>query len=332
MRHKSRLTFKTWRAVISPLLLMFALLLFVGPVAAQTPTPRAGGTTTAPATQNFTDTPEDVVKNLGNQGYYVSQSVKANLNEAGLEQNIANTVKKLKGDKHDTRIAIIGNDILNAANKGNARDYASFLQGYLSNPKPQTVIVVNAQNKSVGLVSDKLGTSDEQAIVNDSLSTFNTKGYAAGATQLAEKTADKIDGNDRAGTITTGVIILVVVLLIGAALAFMYFNSKNWIKSRVQELQGIAGQVSNQVLNLSDTIEYLPDAVRNNTRNLFGQASSTFTNANSSLRQLEGANPWAVIFKRGQYEQQARMTYSQLETSRNALAQVQQTVDSATHM
>src|SRR5690242_4848011 len=126
MRHKSRLTFKTWRAVISPLLLMFALLLFVGPVAAQTPTPRAGGTTTAPATQNFTDTPEDVVKNLGNQGYYVSQSVKANLNEAGLEQNIANTVKKLKGDKHDTRIAIIGNDILNAANKGNARDYASF--------------------------------------------------------------------------------------------------------------------------------------------------------------------------------------------------------------
>lgn len=333
MSDKSRLTFKTWQAAVSPLLLLFALLLFVSPVAAQTATPtaRPGGTTT---TAQFTDTSEDIVKNMGTQGYYVSQSAKANVKEADLEKSVADTVRKQKNDKHDIRIAILDNRILSAApqGNGNARDYAKFLQGYLNNPKPETVIVVDAEKKSVGMWSDKLTSAEAQELVNSNVSIFNTKGFASGADTLAQKTADKIEANQTGGTVTTGVIILVIALVIGGALFFMYTSTNKRWKQQIAQLQGLAGQVSSQVLNLNDTLEYLPDAVKTQAKNIFTQASSTFSNANNSLGELEKTSPWAVMFKSGEFQRKLQMTGSQLETSRNGLAQVQRTVDSSTHM
>ncbi|NWJ94342.1 MAG: hypothetical protein HXX20_01020 [Chloroflexi bacterium] len=345
MRDNSRLTFKPWQVLVSPLLLTFALLLFISPVAAQTTPRSSGGATTT--TQTFADGPADVVKNLGTQGYYVSLAVKANItNESNLEKDVAATVKKLKDNKHDTRIAVLGNVILMAAKEsqgGNPIEYANFLQGYLSSPKPESVVVVDANKKSVGLSSDKLTAAESQQVINDSLSTFNTKGFAAGAALVAENAAakidskakavaDKADSDKKSSMITTLLIVLVVIAVIGGGLAFMYFNTRSWLKQRVAELQGLAGQVSNQVLTLSETIAYLPDAVRSNTNNIFTQASSSFSNANTSLRQLEKANPWAVIFQRGKYANQFDMTANQLQTSRNAMVQVQQTVDNNTHM
>jgi hypothetical protein len=338
MRHNIRLNSKAWRALFSPLLLIFALLVFVSPVAAQTnptATRGAGGGSTLTQTtqQQFTDTPQDIINGLSSQGYYISQSAKANIKEANLENSIKDTVSKLKGDKHDTRVAIVGSQILNAApqSKGSAATYADFLLSYLNNPKPEIVIVVNAENKTVGLATSKLSASERQSVINSSLSTFNSS-YANGVRTLADGAVNKIEGNERGSAITTGVIVLVVVLLIGGAVFFMYNNTKKTWQQRLADLQGLAGQVSNQVLNLNDTIEYLPDAVRNRTRELFGQASSTYSNANNSLRQLEKATPWALLFSGGKYQRQLEMTASQFQTSRNALAQVQQTVDSSTHM
>lgn len=331
------------------MLLMLALLIFVSPVAAQTPTPRPGGTTTA--TQTTTDSPADIIKALGSPGgSYISQSVKANItNEPNMQSDIANTAKQLTDKKHDTRIAILGHNILcdaviaakltttNAAtcqtsNNNFADDYAKFLQGYLQSPQPQIVVIVDASKKFVGSWSNDLTLPELQAINSEALSTFNTKGFAAGATLVAEKAADKISSNATGKLITTVVIVLVVIVVVGGIVALMYFNTRKSWKQQVAQLQGLAGQVSNQVLQLSDTIEYLPDAVRNRTRDLFGQASSNFSNANTSLRQLEGASPWAILFGGAKYKRQLQMTSSQFETSRNALAQVQQTVDSATHM
>lgn len=341
MRHNSRLSFKTWQVFFSPLMLMFALLLFISPVAAQT-TP---------------ETPGDIIKGLGTPGSaYVSDSVKQAMsrgaikNEPNLQNDIATTAKNLTDKKHDTRIAVVGHDLLcNAAiaakvtsasftacqtsNDNFADDYAKFLQAnYLSNPKPQIVVVVDAAKNKVGSWSNELTLPELQAINTEALSTFNTKGFAAGASLVAEKIADKISSNATGQLISTVLIVLAVILVVGGILAFMYFNTRKSWKQQIAQIQGLAGQVSNQVLNLSDTIEYLPDAVKSNARNIFSQASSTFSNANTSLRQLEGASPWAVMFGGGKYKRQMQMTSSQFETSRNALAQVQQTVDSTTHM
>lgn len=326
MRLLSRTTSKKWQIAFGPALLMLALLIFVSPVAAQTATPRPGGTTSA---QQVSDTPDDIVKNLGSKGYYVSQAVKTNVNEPGLESKIADTVSKLKG-KQDTRIAVLGNTILTQAPQskgGNPADYAGFLQGYLSSPKPDVVVVVDANKKAVGLGTDKLSAAERQEVINESLSTFNTKGFGEGASMVAQKAADKISSKETSGTLTTVAIVVAILALIGGFLAYRYFTARSYWNKRVAELQGLAGQVSNMVLDLSPKIDYLSDRVREQARGLFGQASSTFSNANTSLRQLEKPNTWALMFKGGEYEKQYQMTASQLQTTRNALTQVQTTVD-----
>ncbi len=333
MRQKHQFGSIYFRRLLLSLFVMVGLLVFISPALAQT-TPATPGGATAPATQS-TDTPNDLIKALAGQDFYVSQSVKKTINGAsGFDSTLANATKNLKGKNHDSRIAIVDDALLKQSpqsNGGNPVDYASWAEGYLNNPKPEIVVAVNATTKKVGLYSPKLTVAESQAIVDSSLSTFNTKSYADGAVEIAQKAADKIGANQTGGTITTLVVVLLILAVIGGALAFMYFSTRTWWKNRLGEVQGLAGQVSNQVLKLSDTIDYLPDGVKNNTRNIFSQATSNFSNANSNLQKLETTNPWTLIFKRGEYNKQLEMTSSQFQTSRNALAQVQETVDRESH-
>jgi len=322
-----RLNSQTWRAVISSILLLLTLLLFISPAAAQTST-------------QTTDTPQDIARSLGSQGYYVSQAVQSRIKsgeikEADLEKSLAQITKDFKDKKHDTRIVVLSNELLSKVTVPGANTvagYAGYLQGFLNNPKPEVVVVVNAASDQLGLAAEGLSAAENTEAAKAAASTFASKGFAQGSKLAAQTAIDKIDGKATGGLVTTLVIILLIVLVVGGFLAFRYISTRDSWKKQLSELQGLAGQVSNQVLKLSDTIEYLPDAVRTNTRSLFGQASTVFSNANTSMHELQKANPWSLMFKGGEYQRQLQMTASQFQTSRNTLAQVQQTVDNSTHM
>lgn len=195
--------------------LLLILGISAGPVTAQTPTPTASSTSS-----KYTDTPDDIFKNLQSQGYYVSQGAKDSLNEPGLENKLAQTVKKLKDKKHDTRIAVLSERILNDAKQsegGKAYPYAEYLRKNLK-PAPEIVIVlVVVPNGSdfLAMAEDKLDASENSKLLDETFTDIEKKGYGEGVSLLAEKAVDKIGGKwIGIVLIVVGVIVVIVVLVV----------------------------------------------------------------------------------------------------------------------
>jgi hypothetical protein len=283
---------------------------------------------TAPAVQ--ADTANDLARLLGTQRYYVTDAVKANTEimakNPNLESDIRNTVNRLKGDK-DARIAVLSNAIIPSQYGTDTQRYGDFLYGFL-NPKPEVLILVNAQTSIVSLISDKLSSAERQTIINDSRSTFNQSGLGAGATFVADKAIEKIQSNQSTGTFTTIGIVVVVLLLIAGAVAYMLITTrKNWTR-KVAPVEELANKVSDQVVRVSDEVNFLPDANRASTDADFGAATRNFSDANSQLRELQKVSPVTLLLKGPEFERKLNLTGAQFEQARQALSRVEQQVKS----
>ncbi|HEX2915118.1 MAG TPA: hypothetical protein VH186_30275 [Chloroflexia bacterium] len=276
------------------------------------------------------DNANDMAKGLANQHYYITQAVQDNSGikqkNPNLDQQIKDTVNKLKG-KHDTRIGILSNSDI-PQTYSSLENYGNFLYGYLSNPKPEVLVMVNAQNGNVSLFSNKLSASERQTIINDSLSSFTTQGLAAGTTMIAQKAADKISSNETSGTLITVAIVVIIVLVIAGAIAYMIISTRNNWKRKVAGVEQLANAVSDQVVKVSDDINFLPDASRQQADAEFGAATQNFSDANASLRELQKVSPVTLLLKGADYQRKLDLTGAQFEQARQSLSRVEQQVRS----
>ncbi len=273
------------------------------------------------------DTGDDLVKALGTQRYYVSEGVKTNKTfmdkNPNLEQQLRDAVNRLKGDK-DSRLAVISNAIVPTNFNNNTEGYGNFLYGFLN--KPEVLVLVNAEREVVSLFSDKLTEAERRSITDEARSSFGTKGYAATTIQIADKAVEKIQSKQTSGTLTTAGIILVVLVVIAGGVAYMLITTKkNW-KRKVTGVEELANQVSDQVVRVSDEVNFLPDAARANTDADFGFATRNFSDANSQLRELQKVSPVTLLLKGPDYERKLNLTGAQFEQARQALSKVEQQV------
>ncbi len=275
------------------------------------------------------DDANDLVKALSTDRFFISQTLRADakfnskykMND--LENQLRNTVNKLKGS-HDTRIVLLTNATIPAQFGGSGARYGDFLLGLLNNPKPEAIVIDNVETNTVSINDGKLSPAERQAIIDDTKSTFLTNGPAAGSDQVAQKAADKVAANETSGTLLTLGIILVVVLAVGGVVAFLLISTQRKWKLRVAGVESLANQVSDQVVRVSDNINFLPDDLRQKTDADFGNATRNFSDANSGLRALQGASPVGLLLKGPDYERKLNLTGSQFEQVRQALSRVEE--------
>ncbi len=273
------------------------------------------------------DTADDLTRALsGSQKAYVSDGVKGNAAFMAKNQNIESSVKdlvsKLKG-KADTRVAVISSAIIPAQFNKNTDSYGNFLYTFLNTP--DVLLLVNAETNSVTLLSDKLSASERQALINDTKGALQSN-VTNGTVQLAEKTADKIASNSFAGTVTVVAIVLVIVLVIAGTATYVLMSTKKKWTGRVKGVEQLANQVSDQVVRVSDDINFLPDAGRAQTDADFGAATRNFSEANTKLRELQGVSPITLLLKGPEYERKLNLTGSQFDEAQRALLKVEQQV------
>jgi len=270
------------------------------------------------------DTSDDVARNLVSQKYYVTQDVKANTTfmakNSNIEQQVKDTVNKVKG-KADTRIAVISNQIIPTKFNTNTESYTDSLYGLLN--KPSVLIVVNAQTSQVTLFSDELSASERDSLIADTKPTF-VGNVTNGTVQLAEKTADKIAGKNTASLLTTIAVVVIVILLIVGTAVFVLVNTKKSWKQRLSGLEQLANQVSDQVVKVSDDVNFLPDAARSQTTAEFGAATRNFSEANTRLSELQKVSSVTLLLKGADYSRKLDMTGAQFDEARRSLARIEQ--------
>lgn len=281
------------------------------------------------------DTGNDLVRGLTADRFYISEDVRTMLKNPSsdlaktspnLEADVRNAVNKVKGS-NDVRVAVVSNAIsVPAQYVGNNQAYATFLLGFISNPKPDAIVLVNAQDKKVYLVSDKLTAAESKALTDSTVSTFASNGMGVGAALTAERASEKLSGNSTGGLIATLVGVLVVLLVLGGAGAYMWFSTKKSWKERVDAVQHLASKVSDQVVRVSDEVNFLTDADRLRSSTDFGAATQNFSDANSSLRELETVSPVTLLLKGAEYERKLNLTRGQFEQVGHALNRVEQMV------
>lgn len=280
------------------------------------------------------DTGNDLVRGLTSDRFYISEDVRTKLKDSStdlaktspnLESDVRNAVNKVKGS-NDVRVAVVSNIIVPDQYKSNNQAYANFLLGFISNPKPDAVVLVNAETRKVFLVSDKLTPAESQAITDNAASTFTSKGIGAGTALTTEQASAKLSGNATGGLISTLVIVLLVLLVLGGAGAYMWFSTKKSWKERVDGVQRLASKVSDQVVRVSDEVNFLTDADRLRSSTDFGAATQNFSDANSSLRELETVSPITLLLKGAEYERKLNLTRGQFEQVGHALNRVEQMV------
>jgi hypothetical protein len=281
------------------------------------------------------DTGDDLARGLANQHYYVADGVKSNQafmgKNSSIENDLKNTVNKLKGDK-DTRIAVLSNAIIPpqyGTGLAGAESYGNFLlSNILTNPKPAVLIMANAEVNGISIISDKLSSAEKQTIIKDAANVAISKNYTAGVTYAAEQAADKISANATGSLITTLVIVVVVLLVIAGGVAYLLITTKkNWTQ-KVAGVEKLADQVSTQVLKVSDDINFLPEASREKTNTDFGAATQNFSEANTRLRELQKVSPVTLLLKGPDYQRKLELTGAQFAQAGQALSRVEQQVRS----
>ena len=275
--------------------------------------------------QTQTDNPDDLVKALANQRYFVANSVKANQTfmskNADIEAQLRDTVNKYKKD--NVFIAVISNSSFTS--KFNNQDsFAANALSFLSNPKPEVFLLVNAQSNNVLLIAPKLSAAERDAIIKDAQTAAVAKNLTAGTVTAAQQAAEKISSNESGGTLLTIGIVAVVLLVIAGAVSFLLINTKRSWKQRLNRVESLANQVSDQVVKVSDEISFLPDASREKTSADFGTATQNFSEANTRLRELQGASPVSLLLKGADYERKLNLTGAQFEQVRQSLGRVAQ--------
>ena len=308
-------TKRVWLALPTLLLTSLMLLGFVVPtVGAQTQT----------TTQ---DDPTALIKALESQRYYVANSVandatfkKANPN---IDSALRDAVNKQK--KQDVFIAIITNSSY-PSNLGVKSDgaYINNILSFLNKPAPQALILINLQSKKITISAPKLNETELNTIINDATSDIAGKGTTVGAVNAVNNTGDKLSSNESGSFITTLVIILVVILVIVGAVSFLLINTRRSWKQKVDRVESLASHVSDQVVKVSDDINFLPDATRDRTNADFGVATQNFSEANTRLRELQTASPIALLLKGPDYQRKLDLTGAQFEQVRQALGRVAQ--------
>jgi hypothetical protein len=280
-----------------------------------------------------------LVKGLTSDGFYISEDVRNELKRSGsdlaknspnLESDVRNAVSKVKG-KNDIRVAVVSNAITVPAeykngSQINGQAYASFLLNFMSNPKPDAVVFVNAEERKVYLVSNSLSDAERKAITDGVVSTFASKGIGEGTALTIQQASDKLSGNATGGLIGTIATVVVILLVLGGAGAYMWFSTKKTWKDKVGAVQRLASQVSDQVVRISDEVNFLPEAAQVRSSTDFGSATQNFSDANASLRELETVSPITLLLKGAEYERKLNLTRSQFEQTGHALNRVEQMV------
>ncbi len=265
------------------------------------------------------------------QGWYISDAVKAKLgnNASATQTTLQNTVNDLKNKKHPGVLALLDPNTVKSGYT-TAEAYAEYLRSYIS-PKPDIVVVavIDPSKSGVALAADKLSQDEQKAITDAARSTFTTGDYAGAMRQIALDAEKKIGSAETSGTLLTVVIALVVIAAIGGGIAFLLISTKNNWKNQLEKLQTLNGQVSDLVVRVSDGIDYLPDATRNQVRDQFGQATANMSNAQAGLRELQAATPIQLILNGGKYRQQMNATGGQLQASLNLLQPLDRAVEKA---
>ena len=279
------------------------------------------------------DTSSTAETTLIKQSWYISDQVKTKLgnNAQATQSTLQNTVNDLKNKKHPGVLALLDPTTVKSGFT-TADAYAEYLRGYIS-PKPDIVVVAvivpNGSGSGVGLAADKLSQDQQKAITDAARSTFTKGDYAGAMRQIALDAEKKIGELETGSTLLTAVIALVVIAVIGGGIAFLLISTKNNWKRQLDQLQNLNTQVSDLVVRVSDGIDYLPDATRNQVRDQFGQATSNMSNAQSGLRELQAATPIQLVLNGGKYRQQLNATSSQLQTSLNLLQPLDRAVEKA---
>lgn len=273
---------------------------------------------------------------LASAKFYVSNGVKQQLQSnadfgnrnQNLESNIQNVVNKYAG-RGDVRIAVIDTALLNA-NGGNLERFANTLYSEALSAKPVALILINGQSRDIFIVSNKLSDSEVREIVNGPARqafVSNNNSITPAADAAAKGVVDKISSNSATGTIITVVVIAIVIALIVGIVFAVYTSTKKRWATQIANLQQIAAQVSDKVVNLSTEVELLPENVRSRGQKDFGEATSNYSEANERLRELEGVKPTTLLLKGADYNRKLNMTTAQFEQLRQSLTRLEQNVN-----
>lgn len=274
------------------------------------------------------DNAGDVEKGLINQGYYISTVAKTKLvNPTASATTLKDTVSKLKNEKHLGALAILDNaTIATNISSGDPVAFADYLRNYL-NPKVDIVVVVNGDQQKVGLSAKNLTPAEDTAITDAARSTFTAGNFAEGTQQIALAAADKISSKQTSQTLTTVGIVVVVILLIAGGLTYLLISTKNSWNKQLRSLQDLNSRVSDLVVRVSEGIDYLPDATREQVRSNFGRATANMSEAQANMRTLEKASAIQLVFSGGKFRQQLNNTGSELQGSYNTLQQLERSVE-----
>jgi outer membrane murein-binding lipoprotein Lpp len=283
------------------------------------------------------DTGDDLARGLANQRFYVSDAVKANTNFMGknsnIESELRNAVSKLGGNK-DTRIAVFTNGIIPpqyGTGLPGAESYGTFLyNSILTNPKPTVLIMGNAEANGISIISNKLTTAEKQEIIREAANVAISKNYTAAVIYAGEQAANKVTSNATGSLLTTIGTVVVVLLVIAGGVAYLLVSTKKKWTQKVKGLEQRADQVSDQVLKVSDEINFLPEASpsRDRTNAEFGAATQNFSEANTRLRELQKVSPVTLLLKGPDYRRKLDLTGAQFEQASQGLSRVEQQVRS----
>lgn len=272
------------------------------------------------------DTSTDLNRALISQKFYLTDDVKADptylAKNPNLEQQVKDAINKVKG-KADIRVAFISNKIIPSNFGGSTQRYGEDI--YQNINTPDGLIIINAQQNLAVVLSDKLNASERQAIIDESRSAL-VASPTTGTVQLIEKMGEKIAGNATAGTITAIAIPLVIVLVIAGIAFFLMNNAKKSWKAKVDQVENLANEVSDQVVKVSDEVNFLPDANRAQSDVQFGAATRNFSEANTRLGELKNASGFQLLLKGADYDRQLNLTNAQFSEARQALSQVAQQI------
>ena len=305
------------------LLALFLVLLLAPVASAQT------STTTA------TDNPDDLVKALGNQRYYVANSVKANPTFMQKNSTIESDLKNEVNQHKNVAIAIISSSSFPSQFSGtgtnaqtNLDNYTKFVSGFLTNPKPDVLLIVNAQQQNWTLIAPDLSQAERDKILADAKNVAATQNVTKGALTIADESVDKLSSNKSGSFVTTIIIIVLVIVVLAGVVAFLLINTKRQWQQKLVGLQSLANQVSDQVVRVSDNINFLPDEQRQRTDTDFGTATRSFSEANDNLRQLQGVSPVTLLLKGPDYQRKLNLAGSQFQQVQQSLTQVEQHIAS----
>lgn len=293
------------------------------------------------ASKAFADSSIDVNTNLTKQGWYISDTASKEFSKLDdAKSTLDKTVKELRGNR-STSIAIIDQTVYPTECRGKSvGDCAAALRQLITNPKYDTMIVVDLtrsgtgqQRGEIGLDAQGLSTADELQLVNSVGNTFTTKGPSEGARQLALDTDKRLDDiakqrqdEQGRGTLFTILGVVVFLLIVAGLVAFLVFQTrKNWQREMVA-LSDESRQINDLIVKLADDVDYLPAPRGESIKMDFSQSTRDMSTANADLRELEKVGALPLIFGWGKWKSKRDETKAKFENTRRSLTQVDREV------